>query len=179
MYGRRRYRTFAVCGALTGLAVIAASVRAQDWTHPAGLLDVATIEEMKHKSETLDWARRLADSLDAGVQLWLTEPIERLEELMPKRKMSVYWLMICPDCRRRLPFEPFDDFRDSSIARLDGVFSSTVTMPWLHWMDMDDQEGHLLWHAAGAKLPGLDALPAEYRKRAEAEYPDRMTVARQ
>ncbi|MBT8422191.1 MAG: DUF1838 domain-containing protein [Gammaproteobacteria bacterium] len=84
-----------------------------------------------------------------------------------------------PRAQSQSMFVDLKDFRDSSIARLDGVFSSTVTMPWLHWMDMDDHEGHLLWHAAGAKLPGLDALPAEYRKRAEVEYPERMTVARQ
>jgi hypothetical protein len=36
-----------------------------------------------------------------------------------------------------------------------------------------------LWHAAGAKLPSLAALPDEYRRRAEAEYPERLTVARE
>jgi hypothetical protein len=46
-------------------------------------------------------------------------------------------------------------------------------------MEMGDRPGHLLWHAAGAKLPGLDALPDEYRKRAEKEYPERLKVARQ
>ncbi len=71
------------------------------------------------------------------------------------------------------------EFSDASLERLPAVFSSTVTMPWLHWMEMDGQEGHLLWHAAGAKLPGIEALPADYRKRAEAEYPERMTVARE
>ena len=54
-----------------------------------------------------------------------------------------------------------------------------VTMPWLAWMEMGDRPGHLLWHAAGAKLPGLDALPDEYRQRAEQEYPERLKVARQ
>jgi hypothetical protein len=76
-------------------------------------------------------------------------------------------------------FVGLNEFSDVGIERLPTVFSSTVTMPWLEWMDMEDHQGHLLWHAAGAKLPGIDALPADYRKRAEAEYADRMVVARQ
>ncbi len=76
-------------------------------------------------------------------------------------------------------FADLQEFDNPNILRLSSVFSSTVTMPWLHWMEMDEHEGHLLWHAAGAKLPNIEALPAYYRKRAEAEYPERMTVARQ
>jgi hypothetical protein len=75
-------------------------------------------------------------------------------------------------------FAGLQAFNDSGVARLHSVFSSTVTMPWLHWMEMDGHDGHLLWHAAGAKLSGLDALPTDYRKRAEAEYPERMQVER-
>ena len=51
-------------------------------------------------------------------------------------------------------------------------------MPWQEWMEMGDRPGHLLWHAAGAKLNSIAELPDDYRKRAEAEYPERMTVAR-
>ena len=72
---------------------------------------MANVEKIKRKSETLDWARRVVDGLDAGVQPWLAQPIERIEQLMPKSKMGVYWLMISPECRGRLPFEPFDDAR--------------------------------------------------------------------
>ena len=45
-------------------------------------------------------------------------------------------------------------------------------------MEMGDRPGHLLWHAAGAKLNSIDELPEAYRKRAEAEYPERLTVNR-
>jgi hypothetical protein len=76
-------------------------------------------------------------------------------------------------------FADLNEFNDASLESLRSVFSSTVTMPWLHWMDMDEHQGHLLWHAAGAKLAGIEALPADYRARAEKEYADRMTVARQ
>jgi len=84
-----------------------------------------------------------------------------------------------PRAQAQSMFAPLDEFGNPDIVRLPTVFSSTVTMPWLHWMEMGDRDGHLLWHAAGAKLPGIDALPAGYRKRAESEYPERMTVARQ
>jgi len=83
-----------------------------------------------------------------------------------------------PRAQAQSMFAPLAAFADSERPRLPTVFSSTVSMPWLEWMDMGEQPGHLLWHAAGAKLPSLDELPADYRRRAEAEYPDRMKVAR-
>ncbi len=43
------------------------------------------------------------------MQPWLGQPMERLDALMPKRKMQVYWLMTCPNCLERLPFDPFND----------------------------------------------------------------------
>ena len=76
-------------------------------------------------------------------------------------------------------FAPVEQFNDAELPRVASVFSSTVTMPWQEWMEMGDQPGHLVWHAAGAKLGSLDNLPADYRQRAESEYPERMSVARQ
>ena len=75
-------------------------------------------------------------------------------------------------------FADVAQFNDPKLPRIEGVFSSTVTMPWLNWMEMDDRQGHLLWHAAGAKLASVDALPAYYRERIDAEYPERLVVAR-
>jgi hypothetical protein len=83
-----------------------------------------------------------------------------------------------PRAQSQSMFASVKAFNDSELPRIPAVFSSTVTMPWLEWMEMEDEPGHLLWHAAGAKLPSLDGLPAEYRKRAENEYPERMSVAR-
>lgn len=84
-----------------------------------------------------------------------------------------------PRAQAQSMFAPLDQFNDPDVVRLPTVFSSTVTMPWLEWLEMGDRPGHLLWHAAGAKLASLDELPADYRQRAEAEYPDRLTVARE
>ena len=83
-----------------------------------------------------------------------------------------------PRAQSQSMFTTIEEFNDPDLLRIPGVFSSTVTMPWLEWMGMEDRPGHLLWHAAGAKLDSLEALPADYRQRAEKEYPDRMTVAR-
>ena len=67
-------------------------------------------------------------------------------------------------------------FSDVSVERLDTHFASTVFMPWRDWMSMGERSGHMVWHAAGLKLNSIDALPAEYRRRLEAEYPDRLTA---
>jgi hypothetical protein len=84
-----------------------------------------------------------------------------------------------PRAQSQSMFATVSEFNNADLPRIPAVFSSTVTMPWLEWMEMGDRPGHLLWHAAGAKLDSLAALPAEYRKRAEAEYPERMKVARE
>jgi hypothetical protein len=84
-----------------------------------------------------------------------------------------------PRAQGQSMFVGVEHFNNPDLLRLPSVFSSTVTMPWPEWMEMGDRSGHLLWHAAGAKLNSLDDLPAEYRKRAEAEYPERMVVARE
>jgi hypothetical protein len=83
-----------------------------------------------------------------------------------------------PRAQSQSMFATVEEFNDADLPRIPAVFSSTVTMPWPEWMEMGDRSGHLLWHAAGAKLQSLDELPAEYRKRAEREYPERMAVAR-
>ena len=136
MHQTGHFRTLIVVGAAVVFAAFAGAAGGQEWVHPAGLLDVATIEEMKRKSESLDWAREVVDGLDAGVQPWLAQPIERLEELMPKRKMGVYWLMICPECRGGLPFEPFDD-AEATCPRCQKTVTldrpSTATAPTAHY----------------------------------------------
>jgi hypothetical protein len=81
-----------------------------------------------------------------------------------------------PRAQRQTMFVPLDRFNDPEVLNLPTVFSSTVFMPWLKWMDMGDRPGHLIWHASGAKLASIEQLPAEYRQRAEAEYPQYLTA---
>ena len=84
--------------------------------------------------------------------------------------------MAPPRMQRQTNFIRRDQFVDPTVDSLATMFSSTVFMPWPKWMDMGDRPGHVVWHASGVKLTSIDQLPAEYRARAEKNYPDRMTL---
>ena len=119
------YLSILVAGATMAIATPA---RAQDWVHPAGFLDVATLKDIKRKSESFDWARKVVEDLDAKVQPWLAQPLERLGKLLPKRKMQVYSMMICPECRAGLQFNPFDD-QKAACPRCKKTFSLARPSP--------------------------------------------------
>ena len=68
------------------------------------------------------------------------------------------------------------DFARLSVRRLRSAFSSVVFQGWPRWMNMDQQPGHVVWHAAGAKMASVAELPHEYRMRIERDYPARMTA---
>ncbi len=139
----------------------------QRWIHPAGFLDLATLEELKQKIRSLDWAKKVVEDLNADVQPWLAQPLERIEALMPKRKMQVYWLMICPECRERLTFDPFNDKeatcprcdkarplnQQSTAVHLTGKYAGTLYEGWgcSYIQAMANTAQHLaLLHALGA-----------------------------
>ena len=77
-----------------------------------------------------------------------------------------------PRLQRSTMFAPLDQFLDQNIKSLASLFSATVLMPWLPWMDMNEVEGHTLWHASGVKLNSINQLPEEYFTRMMAEYPE-------
>ena len=77
-----------------------------------------------------------------------------------------------PRLQRFTMFSPLDKFVDQSILSLPTMFTATVLMPYLHWMDMDEEEGHTLWHASGVKLNDMSELPEEYSSRLMSEYSD-------
>ena len=77
-----------------------------------------------------------------------------------------------PRLQRFTMFSPLDKFVDQSILSLPTMFTATVLMPYLHWIDMDDDEGHTLWHASGVKLNDMSELPEEYSSRLMSEYSD-------
>lgn len=76
-----------------------------------------------------------------------------------------------PRWQQQTMFASQRDFRDDKLASIPVTFGSTAHMPWLKWLDMGERPGHVVWHAGGAKLGSIDDLPAEYRRRAEKEYP--------
>ena len=87
--------------ALAGVATAAGSQRSlssaspavgagQGWIHPAGILDVATLKEMKRKSESLDWAGSVVKGLHAGVQPWLAQKtMSELADIALKNNLIV------------------------------------------------------------------------------------------
>lgn len=77
-----------------------------------------------------------------------------------------------PRVQRMTMFAPLNEFLDQDNLSLSTMFTATVLMPWLPWMDMDGVEGHTLWHASGVKLDSMDQLPEEYSKRMMAEHPE-------
>jgi len=81
-----------------------------------------------------------------------------------------------PRAQRQTMSVPIEKFLDESIVSLPSMFSSTVFMPWLRWMNMGDRPGHLVWHASGVKLESINDLPADYLERAQARHPDRLTA---
>jgi hypothetical protein len=78
--------------------------------------------------------------------------------------------------QRQTMFVARRDFERRSLVRLPASFTSVVFQGWPRWLEMGEQPGHLVWHASGVKLRSVADLPQEYRKRAEREYPDRLTA---
>ena len=105
---------------------------ASRWRHPAGFLDGATLDEIRAKREAEPWAQRVLTSMDSGAQVWLETPIERIAELLPKKKTQVYWLLMCPECRNGLKIDYFND-QDAQCERCNKTYAlserSTATAP--------------------------------------------------
>ncbi|HET6566089.1 MAG TPA: DUF1838 family protein [Xanthomonadales bacterium] len=70
-----------------------------------------------------------------------------------------------------------DALSNPEIHSLPSHFTSSYLSPWQRWMEMGDQEGHLLWHSSGRKLNSLDEIPAEYRQRVDSEYGGVLTAS--
>ncbi len=67
-------------------------------------------------------------------------------------------------------------FFDPKVRDMDARFSSTTLTPFMGWMNMADEPGHLVWHASGRKLKTFDELPRDYRDRAEKVKPGQLTA---
>lgn len=69
-----------------------------------------------------------------------------------------------------------EDFADPQIRSLRSSFSSTYFSPWLGWMGMSGQPGHLIWHSSGCKLNSADEVSDGYLERAEHLFPGQLTA---
>jgi len=81
-----------------------------------------------------------------------------------------------PRKQRQTMFARREDFTDREQLNIPASFSSTVFENWPKWMDMGDRPGHVIWHAAGAKIGSMDDLPTEFRSRLERDHADRLSA---
>lgn len=78
------------------------------WEHPAGLVNDATLREVRRKVDTYEWARATYDARKKALQRWVEIPREHLERVFPKKRGNVYHNFSCPTDRTRLQFDPFE-----------------------------------------------------------------------
>lgn len=69
-----------------------------------------------------------------------------------------------------------EDFANSDIRSLRSSFSSTYFSPWLPWMGMQGQPGHLIWHSSGCKLNSVNGVSDAYLERANRLFPGKLTA---
>jgi len=69
-------------------------------------------------------------------------------------------------------------FDDPTQAWLPSDVSGAYVFPWPKWMEMGDAPGHMFAAWSGYKLRSIDELPAEFRERAERDYPQLLSVDR-
>lgn len=69
-------------------------------------------------------------------------------------------------------FARFSEVMNPELSWVPSHFAGHVLMKWYPWMEMDQQPGHMLWHATGYKIRSHDSLPREYMERVTRDYAD-------
>lgn len=69
-------------------------------------------------------------------------------------------------------------FEDRSLTWLPSEVSGAYVFPWPAWMRMGDAPGHMFAAWSGYKLRGVEELPEEFRRRAERDHPQLLSVDR-
>lgn len=94
---------------MTLISLLATILSSIAWQHPGGLVDTATLQEIRDKIEMQAWAQSVWKNQRNAVAGWLALPLEDLRKIFPTRRGNVYHNFSCPDCRIRLEFAPFND----------------------------------------------------------------------
>jgi hypothetical protein len=63
------------------------------------------------------------------------------------------------------------DLADGSLASVPAQMAFGAVEPWRDWMRMGTRPGMLLWHLQGTKVDGIDAVPPDLLRAAEARRP--------
>ena len=69
-------------------------------------------------------------------------------------------------------------FADPRQKWLPTEVSGAYVFPWPAWMQMDGASGHMFAAWSGCKLRSIDELPDEFRRRAERDFPELLSVDR-
>ena len=73
---------------------------------------------------------------------------------------------------------PAQIFDDPSVKWLPTEVSGAYVFPWPAWMQMGNTPGHMFAAWSGCKLRSIDELPTEFRRRAEKDFPQLLSVDR-
>jgi Heparinase II/III-like protein len=90
------------------LAFLLVTAAAVEWQHPAGMITDETIAEVREKTETQAWAKRLHEARKKGLQRWVDLSSEELRRIFPEKGGNVYHNFSCPKDRVRLTFDAFN-----------------------------------------------------------------------
>ena len=128
----------------------------------------------------------------AGLKLTVNGPYWiGMKEMFPEKPLALRWTQSgdmawlkserdfppgVPLIESQTTYGPVAELVDPNVQSVSALFASTYLAPWPAWMDMEDQPGQVVWHAAGRKLASVDELPQEYRARLDAEHPDKITA---
>lgn len=103
-----------VLGALlAGLAATAPGAapasKAAAWPHPAGLYGREAIEQARRRMKKDPQARQCILSMKYSVGSFMNMDMNRLRELLPKRRAQVYHVFLCPACKVMLRYDPLNN----------------------------------------------------------------------
>jgi len=94
----------AIILALMSCARASAEVK---WRHPVGEYDLGRLGELAAEAKAQPWAEAYIRDLQQRARPWLDHSDEDFLAVVPRRRGQVKKLFICPECRKRLPFDPF------------------------------------------------------------------------
>ncbi len=94
----------AIILALMSCARASAEVK---WRHPVGEYDLGRLGELAAEAKARPWAEAYIRDLQQRARPWLDHSDEDFLAVVPRRRGQVKELFICPECRKRLPFDPF------------------------------------------------------------------------
>ena len=86
----------------------------EEYKHPAGYISPSTVQEMREKCRKFDWARSIIKEKRERCDEWLSQGVDKILTLIPRKRVGVYHLLTCPDTKVRLDYSFFDDTQFTS-----------------------------------------------------------------